>query len=129
MLPYEIKLINYFLTINASYGNDLRLFFIYIRQYYIFLCALVCGGDLLLTQYVIINNAVMQNLRYIFCKKQFFVVDTESDKVKDLLGKLGLSERKALDFLSIAPIDYAQVEVKLEPLILKSKKFLLDNLK
>ena len=50
-------------------------FFIYIRQYYIFLCALVCGGDLLLTQYVIINNAVMQNLRYIFCKKQFFVTD------------------------------------------------------
>ena len=38
-------------------------------------------------------------------------------------------QRKTLDFLSKVPIDYAQVEVKLEPLILKSKKFLLDNLK
>jgi hypothetical protein len=78
---------------------------------------------------VIFSSTFHGTVFSIICKKQFFVVDTESDKVKDLLGKLGLSERKALDFLSIAPIDYAQVEVKLEPLILKSKKFLLDNLK
>ena len=78
---------------------------------------------------VIFSSTFHGTVFSIICKKQFFVVDTESDKVKDLLGKLGLSERKALDFLSIVPIDYAQVEVKLEPLILKSKKFLLDNLK
>lgn len=65
----------------------------------------------------------------IICKKQFFVVDTESDKVKDLLGKLELENRKSLDFLRTEPIDYMLVAEKLEPLVQKSKQFLLDNLR
>lgn len=65
----------------------------------------------------------------IICNKQFYVVDTESAKVKDLLEKLNLSKRKTYDFGKTGSIDYSKVNECLAPLIGSSKKFLLENLK
>lgn len=65
----------------------------------------------------------------VICKKQFFVVDTESAKVKDLLEKLNLAKRKTFDFQKSSPIDYRNVDECLTPLIVSSKKFLLENLR
>ena len=60
----------------------------------------------------------------IICKKQFFVVGTNSGKVKDLLERTGLCYRKTTDFYQQESIDYKQVYNRLDKEISFSKDFL-----
>lgn len=60
----------------------------------------------------------------IICKKQFFVVGTNSGKVNDLLERTGLCNRKTTDFYQQESIDYKQVYNRLDKEISFSKDFL-----
>ena len=65
----------------------------------------------------------------IICKKQFFVIGTNSGKVNDLLERTGLGERKTNEFAGLQSIDYSVVNQKLEKEISSSKEFLKMALK
>lgn len=65
----------------------------------------------------------------IICKKQFFVIGTNSGKVNDLLQRTRLGYRKTLDFGNTQPIDYSKVDEILFPQIESSKAFLVNSLK
>lgn len=65
----------------------------------------------------------------IICKKQFFVVGTNSGKVNDLLERTGLNERKTNEFAKLESIDYSVVSKKIEKEISSSKDFLKTVLK
>ena len=65
----------------------------------------------------------------IICKKQFFVIGTNSAKVNDLLQRTGLGSRRTTTFLESIDIDYSQVEKRLTVQIDLSKNFLISSLK
>lgn len=65
----------------------------------------------------------------IICKKQFFVIGTNSGKVNDLLQRTRLGYRKTIDFGNAQPIDYSKVDEILFPQIESSKAFLVNSLK
>lgn len=65
----------------------------------------------------------------IICKKQFFVIGTNSGKVNDLLERTGLNERKTNEFAKLESIDYSVVSKKIEKEITSSKDFLKTVLK
>lgn len=65
----------------------------------------------------------------IICERQFYVVDTNSNKVKDLLQRLNLIDRFIKDSkVSLNTIDYLSVNQKLNLLRGKSKDFLINNI-
>lgn len=65
----------------------------------------------------------------IICKKQFFVIGTNSGKVNDLLERTGLGDRKTDEFAKLESIDYSKVNKTIEKEISSSKEFLKTALK
>lgn len=85
--------------------------------------------------------SLMYNAKYVFtstfhgsvfsiiCKKEFYVVDTNTNKVHDLLYRLNLTDRLINNFEHLPyRINYEEVDKKIEKIRISSKKFLLSNL-
>lgn len=66
----------------------------------------------------------------IICEREFYVVDTNSAKVTDLLNRLNLSDRilKAPKEVSVQKIDYCRINETLSVLRHQSEEFLVKNI-
>jgi len=84
---------------------------------------------------------VMFHARYVFtstfhgcvfsviCRRSFFVVETNSSKVNDLLMRLQLTDRKVRDFNSLPPeVDYTVVQQHLGKQRQVSEDYILSNI-